>query len=128
MSKSKKDTKLRQEILEFVVMGVVSQGGPSMFGINCVYTSRDGRHCHIGFFVPNAPELSSAWAATKEHPIQEAGWWFLQGLQDAHDAPAKQPHFAGEKEETLEDFWRRYKATLKSFCSQWGLRFPGELL
>lgn len=136
MTDQKSIREKRQQVMEVAVMGVVSQGGPSVDSggegkytskdvCHCQYTSKDGCHCHIGFFLPEAEEGEVASLVARDTDLEELGDLFLDHFQNAHDEPAG---CYVSSRNNIDYFFEMYSKFLIAFCKVWDLDYPGELL
>lgn len=125
----------RQDILEATVMGIVTQGGPSLDdGGNPAYRGNDGCRCALGFLIDDAnydPSLegfnldsySVSGALAKSLPEFDCDdRKFLRELQWAHDLTVD------DMEYDDADFWSGWVTRLVELCKDTGLRFPEELV
>jgi len=132
----------QQDIVEFCAIHIVNQGKPAWNGISCEYINEDGERCFIGALLTEEQarraeesifeECSGEGSGIEPHDMCERGcngWGvtdvtFLADLQNAHDRAAESTYGQGSGEYFFDELCVR----LESFCTRFGLRFPGEYI
>ena len=121
-----------QDILEFVVKGLIAQGGPSMKNGGCAYRGNDGRKCAAGllisdeFYLPlmegKGASFDPVEAALVSSGVPASALHFIASLQEAHDGAAMdcRPH--------PETFWTHFARRLQGVCAIRGLKYPEHLM
>jgi hypothetical protein len=120
----------RQQVVEFVVMHVATQGTYSYDDIACQYLDERGDRCVIGAMLSEEQcnEADINCYGVKE--ICEAGWngWkpsdrhFLKCIQQAHDE-------AAQRDIDYDDnFLSEFRLRMQNVCLYFQLRYPEEYL
>ena len=122
----------RQELIEFSIMAMASQGVPGMDRkkIHCRYMAEDGTRCGIGCMLTEEQCVHYDTLGVSAHVIARGGvnGWdaldgdFLDKWQSCHDNAARD---AVKGEEIFLDGFRR---RAEYFCKAYGLRFPEEYI
>ena len=81
-----------QEVYDFVVMHLLTQGSQSHDGINCCYRDTEGRTCAVGCLIPGeiyCKELEGKDYQSISHFLEwdERFDGLLTALQTIHDSP-----------------------------------------
>lgn len=125
----------RQEIVEAVVMGIVTQGGPSIGDDGtCAYRGGDERKCAVGLFIDDADyeewleghtvddyNVQQLLEKSLSSSLDDDDIDFFNELQNSHDV-------AYSTAECAEDFWGLWCEGMKQLCYLENLRFPEELV
>ena len=129
------NTSERQGMVDFVVMGIVSQGGPSMGeGVDCAYRGADGRKCAAGLFIADEFYSSGLEGCGTNDPrvekvllqsgVPKIAMDFLSELQNAHDSSANH----AENRESDDAFWEEFSAQIEYICESHKLQYPDHLM
>lgn len=122
----------RQELIEFSIMAMASQGVPGMDRkkIHCRYMAEDGTRCGIGHMLDedDCHHYDTLGVSANVIAVDKVNGWdacdgnFLDKWQQCHDQAAKDA--VKGKDIFLDGFRRR----AEYFCKVYGLRFPEEYI